>query len=282
MAGDWIKMRGNLWDDPRVSRLCDLTEQTEAAVIGGLYWLWATADQHTEDGILPGLTLRQIDRKSGVPGLGKALCDIGWLVDHPEGVRILRFEEHNGASAKKRAVTAKRVANHRSGNADVTPAALQIVDHSVSGALAREEKSREEEEYTPQPPVAGGRVRPAAPEPEGFAEWWEAYRRKDARADALKAWRQLAPSEELRERMLAALRVWRWNEDRRLNPMPATWLRGRRWEDELVAKSLGMSAARLPAWCASAGFANIYEANNAGCYEHTAHAFRDGKRTEAA
>jgi hypothetical protein len=94
MAGDWIKMRGNLWDDPRVSRLCDLTEQTEAAVIGGLYWLWATADQHTENGILPGLTLRQIDRKSGVPGLGQALCDIGWLADHPEGVRILRFEEH--------------------------------------------------------------------------------------------------------------------------------------------------------------------------------------------
>lgn len=142
MAGDWIKMRGNLWDDPRVSRLCDLTEQTEAAVIGGLYWLWATADQHTEDGILPGLTLRQIDRKTGIPGLGQALCDIGWLADHPEGVRILRFEEHNGASAKKRAVTAKRVANHRSGNADVTQAALHKEDASVRGALAREREEK--------------------------------------------------------------------------------------------------------------------------------------------
>ena len=62
MAGDWIKMRGNLWDDPRIASLCDATDQPEAMVIGGLYWLWAMADQHTEDGTLPGLTLKAIDR----------------------------------------------------------------------------------------------------------------------------------------------------------------------------------------------------------------------------
>ncbi len=154
MAGDWIKMRGNLWDDPRVSRLCDLTDQSEAAIVGGLYWLWATADQHTEDGVMPGLTLRQIDRKTGVPGLGQALCDIGWLADHPEGVAILNFEEHNGASAKKRCQTAKRVANHKAGNAEVTQEALPETQGSVSSALPREEKRREEE--IPAPTVLVG------------------------------------------------------------------------------------------------------------------------------
>ena len=34
MAGDWIKMRTNLWDDPRVSRICDITGLAEAQVIG--------------------------------------------------------------------------------------------------------------------------------------------------------------------------------------------------------------------------------------------------------
>jgi len=48
VAGEWIKMRTNLWDDPRIARLCDLTDQSEATVIGGLYWLWAMADEHTE------------------------------------------------------------------------------------------------------------------------------------------------------------------------------------------------------------------------------------------
>lgn len=113
MAGDWIKMRGNLWDDPRVSRLVDETDSSEAAVIGSLYWLWATADQHTADGVMPGLTLKGIDRKTGVKGFAQALCDINWLEAQGDGVRIVGFEDHNGASAKSRLDTAKRVAKHR-------------------------------------------------------------------------------------------------------------------------------------------------------------------------
>lgn len=163
MAGDWIKMRGNLWDDPRVSRVCDLTDCGEAQAIGGLYWLWNTADQHTENGILPGLTSRQIDRKTGIQGFAAALIAIGWIVDLPEGISIVRFEEHNGASAKKRAVTAKRVANHRSSNDDVTQTALQDDDEGVSGALARE---REEEEI-PLPPNGGSPAPPSNPSQSG-------------------------------------------------------------------------------------------------------------------
>jgi len=145
MSGEWIKMRGNLWDDPRVSGLVDMTDAGEAAVIGGLYWLWASADKHSEDGIMLGLTVRGIDRKTGVAGLGAALVSIGWIADHPEGIRIIRFDEHNGASAKKRLETAKRVAKHR-GNADVTQPTLQDDEEGVTGALARrrieEEKNK--------------------------------------------------------------------------------------------------------------------------------------------
>ena len=90
MAGDWIKMRGNLWDDPRIARLVDLTDSSEACVIGACYWLWATADQHTEDGIMPGLSLRQVDRKTGIKGFGDALLNVGWIADHPEGIRVVR------------------------------------------------------------------------------------------------------------------------------------------------------------------------------------------------
>ena len=92
MSGDWIKMRSNLWDDPRVARLCDLTDASESAVIGGLYWLWASADQHSEDGTMLGLTLRSIDRKTQISGFGAALVSIGWLDDDADGVRIVRFD----------------------------------------------------------------------------------------------------------------------------------------------------------------------------------------------
>lgn len=153
MAGDWIKMRGNLWDDPRVAKIVDLTDSSEAAVIGALYWLWATADQHTEDGILPGLTLRAIDRKTGVKGFADALCAIEWLADHPEGVRIIDFEKHNGSSAKKRCQTAKRVANFAAANAPSPKAKPDTNAASVSSALAREEKRREDKKEDKQPSV---------------------------------------------------------------------------------------------------------------------------------
>lgn len=117
MAADWIKMRGNLWDDPRVARLCDLCDCGEAQIVGGLYWLWATADQHTEDGLMPGLTLRQINRKTGIRNFGEALCEVGWIEDRESSVVINRFEEHNGSSAKRRAADAQRKANSRSTSA---------------------------------------------------------------------------------------------------------------------------------------------------------------------
>ena len=236
MAGDWIKMRGNLWDDPRVSKLCDLCDCGEAQVVGGLYWLWSTADQHTEDGIMPGLTLRQLDRKTGIQGFGEALCAIGWLADHPEGVRIVNFEEHNGASAKKRAVTAKRVANHRAGNADetqhddasnshVTQQALQNEHKSVSRALARE---REEKEKSNNPPTPqGGMTR--------FEDFWSAWPKSERKQDKVKCaqkWRR-SNLDQLADQILADIAVKRqtqkWQDG--YVEAPLVYLNGKRWED---------------------------------------------------
>lgn len=157
MAGDWIKMRSNLWDHPKVAKIVDMTDSSEAAVVGALYWLWATADQHTEDGILHGLTCKSIDRKTGVKGFAKALCDIGWIADHPEGVRIVDFEEHNGSSAKKRCQTAKRVANFAAANAGKSNESDGTNADSVSSALARE---REEKSINTPIPPAGAELAP--------------------------------------------------------------------------------------------------------------------------
>ena len=162
MAGDWIKMRGNLWDDPRVIKIVDMTDSSEATVVGALYWLWSTADQHTEDGVLLGLSVKSIDRKTGVPGFADALLAIGWIADHPEGIRIVDFEEHNGTSAKKRCQTAKRVANHTAANAHVTHVDAKTNANNVSAPLAKEEKSREE--LIPSVAKATGDKSPLSPD----------------------------------------------------------------------------------------------------------------------
>lgn len=144
MAGEWIKMRTNLWDDPRISQICDITGAQEAAVIGALYWLWSAADEHTADGFMHGLSTAGIDRKTGVKGIGEALITVKWIEEGNNGITITNFVEHNGTSAKKRCQTAKRVANHTAANAGKHKEDEDTNADSVSGALAREEKGREE------------------------------------------------------------------------------------------------------------------------------------------
>jgi hypothetical protein len=142
MAGEWIKMRTNLWDDPRVSQLCDLTSSKEACIVGGLYWLWAAADEHTESGFMPGLSIGAIDRKTGIKGLGTALVQVGWIEDAADGITIIRFSEHNGASAKRRGADAKRKTNVRQMSAS-------DADKKRTACGAREEKRREESSLAP-------------------------------------------------------------------------------------------------------------------------------------
>lgn len=153
MSGEWVKMRTNLWDDPRVARLCDATDASEGAVIGGLYWLWASADDHSEDGCMPGLSLTRLDRKTGVPGLGAALVAIGWIEDTEGGLTIIRFSEHNGNSAKKRAVDAKRASRHRH-----APTVTESGESSGNVGNDRHLEEEEEEERTTSP---DGDVSPA-------------------------------------------------------------------------------------------------------------------------
>lgn len=181
MAGDWIKMRGNLWDDPRVAALCDACDCGEAQIIGALYWLWATADQHTEDGLMPGLTLRQIDRKTGVPGFGAALAGIGWIDVTDEGVILARFDEHNGASAKRRCMEAQRKANAR--NVSASDADKPQTDDGQippnCGAREREEKSNTS---SLRSEVARQRapVRPDSVSEQTWADWLQLRKAKKA------------------------------------------------------------------------------------------------------
>ena len=68
------------------------------------------------------------------------MIDVGWLKAEEAGLVFTNFDRHNGHTAKKRSLSAKRVEAYRSGNANVTPGALQERYKSVT----REEKRREE------------------------------------------------------------------------------------------------------------------------------------------
>ena len=71
-----------------------------------------------------------------------------------------------------------------------------------------------------------------------FEEFWKAYPRKADRTEAQKAFENLRPDEKLMETLLAAIgrqkqtEQWR-KQDGQFIPNPATWLRHRRWEDDV-------------------------------------------------
>jgi hypothetical protein len=75
---------------------------------------------------------------------------------------------------------------------------------------------------------------------DGFDAFWSAYPKKKSRSDAEKAWRKLAPSPELTQRILDAVAVqsgttdWQ-RSDGQFIPYPASWLNARRWEDEVAS-----------------------------------------------
>jgi hypothetical protein len=137
MAGDWLKMRHDLADDPAVIRLASLCELEEDAVIGKLFRLWSWADRHSRNGDVDGVDLAWVDRLSRCDGYGAALVRVGWLVETGEGLSFPRFDRHCSDTAKARALGKNRAEAHRNA-ASVTPTPQPV----TLGALP--EKRREE------------------------------------------------------------------------------------------------------------------------------------------
>lgn len=139
MAGDWIKMRSNLDGDPRVVRIAEDLNLHELHVVGLLWKLWSWADQHTVDGNAPSVTASFLDRITYVSGFARSVEKVGWL-DLSGGVLLPHFDEHNGQTAKNRALTQTRVKRFR--NAPVVTPSLpekrreEKIDTQTSGAPA--------------------------------------------------------------------------------------------------------------------------------------------------
>lgn len=73
---------------------------------------------------------------------------------------------------------------------------------------------------------------------DGFDDFWKAYPKKVAKADAKKAWVKLKTTGEQREQIRVGLekakRSAGWLKDGgQFIPNPASWINGQRWEDEI-------------------------------------------------
>jgi hypothetical protein len=136
MAGEWIKFESVTPDKPEVFQMAEILGIDPDAVVGKLVRVWVWADQQTIDGSARGVTRALLDRIASATGFADALIGVGWLLEAEEGLTFPRFDNHNGSTAKSRALAAKRAAKSRASRSER--------DASVTSALPREEKRREE------------------------------------------------------------------------------------------------------------------------------------------
>jgi len=225
MAGDWIKFELTTLDKPEVCQIADLADIDSDAVVGKLLRVWGWFDQQTENGNAPSVSKRLLDRLVGVTGFCEHMKFVGWMTEEDGVISLPHFDRHNGKTAKNRLLTAKRVANHKAANAKGNAPI-------VSDALPKEdvEKSKSKEQKNPPTPKGEG--------DDLFARFWALYPRKVAKPQAEKAWAKLKVTADLFATIATALAKQvaspDWLKDNgQFIPHPATWLNGRRWEDEV-------------------------------------------------
>lgn len=140
--------------------------------------------------------------------------DRGWVHGKCEEVIATAQEKR----AKAQASANKRW--HSEGNAD----AMQ--SHSEGNAPIPTTQSQSHSQKKPPQPPKG--------EPQGFAEFYAAYPRKEARVKAAKAFAKVtAPLADLLSALEWQRRLEGWRkEGGKFVPLPASWLNDERWKDE--------------------------------------------------
>lgn len=96
---------------------------------------------------------------------------------------------------------------------------------------------------------------------EGFEKWYSQYPNKKARGAAEKAWEKLKPDEKMVDDMVIALQIqkrWRIEAGKAgefVPPwkMPATWLNGKCWLDEVGSFSELKSRQNVTHDCVGGG-----------------------------
>ena len=113
MAGDWIKIRHNISSDPDVIHMASITKLDEFGIVGRLHQVWSWLDQHSESGTNVRISSAFLDRITACQGFADAMRTVGWLSGRDNSIDFPNYHVHNGDTAKRRALDAKRKSGYR-------------------------------------------------------------------------------------------------------------------------------------------------------------------------
>ena len=188
---------------------------------------------------------RDVDVDDLLNQLAGARFIVRYTVEELALIQIINFSKHQAPHVRETASelpsteqgTTKAVTKHDLGSAEASPRSpdsLFLIPDSLSSLP----------EENPCSPSASESV------DDGFATFWTQYPRKVAKPQALKAWKKIKPAGQLLADLMAALEKQNTNADWQKDggqfiPHPATWLNGRRWEDEPAGNTAGQSVSRI-------------------------------------
>lgn len=174
MALDWIKMRTDIYRDPKVIAMADYLFDVDGdlnrhvnqmmrrdmcvtrnvmrnVIVGALVTLWGVTrhqgKRNGDDLLVDGVTIIAVDDIADLPGLGEAMEKVGWVEAVDGGIMFPRFfTDHNAdPNDYSRSKNAERQRRFRSKN---------VTDCNVTDNVTvthREEKRREEKNSKTSP-----------------------------------------------------------------------------------------------------------------------------------
>jgi len=154
MAGDWIKIREDLNEDPAVLRMAIAMNERPEHIVGYCtkFWAWISRNVSPESrdncpaASVTGVPLLSLEVALNLPGFLTALLAVDWL-EYDDGagtadgqpiIHVPKLERHLSESAKKRALEAEKKRKQRAGKSP------KAGDNCPKETGTREEKRREE------------------------------------------------------------------------------------------------------------------------------------------
>ena len=179
------------------------------------------------------------EREVDINDLLNQLAGTGFITRYTVGdqalIQIDNFAKHQSPHVRESASdlpsieqgTAKAVTKHDLGSAEALP---RSPDSLIPDSLIPDSLLLIPEENPCSPSASESAD-------DGFATFWKQYPKKASKPQALKAWKKIKPTGQILADMMAALEMQKasadWLKDGgQFIPHPASWLNGRRWEDE--------------------------------------------------
>ena len=235
-AGDYIPIRNNIAQDPRVLAMAIGLKVDVDTIVGKLHRVWTIASENSLDGTLRMMSPELFDSILRLEGFSREMMSVGWLAhDDTRGLYCPNFDHWQESTSLKRAKEREKKRRQRQGKSvpgtkrgQVGTKRGQTRDH-----VPNTDTDTDIESNTPCSPPVG--------DASGFEVFWKAYpaTRRIDKAKCEAKWRA-RKLDLIAEKIVAHVRAMAKTEDwtkdgHKFAPQTTTYLNQSRWETPLVA-----------------------------------------------